>query len=220
MVLTKTERKRDLSPCPESNYFTTLFYSAAGVLYCKFSVNSEAMHQWYTLQAKGPVLSVFMVWLDTLSLPLVGSGYKSAAHDWRVFFGRWEIIVICNYTLNIDEKTSQSHNCDVVPVLLFVGCLTSPKHTGVSQGWICSDNFTCCHTEIEVADPTIYFTQSQYTDAGLTSPSADPITPGAQQGSHWSASFEVTGMTRPRKILSQVEFKPRIFRSPGGCLNL
>ena len=53
--------------------------------------------------------------------------------------------------------------------------------------------------EIEVADPTSYLAQSQYTDTGPTSPSADPITPGAWQGSHWSANFEVTGMTRPRK---------------------
>ena len=45
------------------------------------------------------------------------------------------------------------------------------------------------HSEIEVADPTFYLTQSQYTDTGLTSPSADPITPGAWQGSHWSANF-------------------------------
>ena len=29
---------------------------------------------------------------------------------------------------------------------------------------ICLDNFTCCHTEIEAADPTFYLTQSQYTD--------------------------------------------------------
>ena len=43
--------------------------------------------------------------------------------------------------------------------------------------------------EIEVADPTFYLTQSQYTDTGRTSPSADPITPGAWQGSHWSANF-------------------------------
>ena len=60
-------------------------------------------------------------------------------------------------------------------------------------------NFTCCHTEIEVVDQTFYLTQSQYTDTGPTSPNADPITPGAWQGSHWSANFEVTGMTRPRK---------------------
>ena len=44
---------------------------------------------------------------------------------------------------------------------------------------ICSDNCTCRHTEIELADPTFYLSQSQYTDTGPTSPSADPITPGA-----------------------------------------
>ena len=83
----------------------------------------------------------------------------------------------------------------------------------VSQGRICSDNFTCCHTEIEVADPTFYLTQSQYTDTGPTSPSADPMSPGAWQGSHWSANFEVTGMTRPVQIPSQAGFEPRTFRS-------
>ena len=84
-------------------------------------------------------------------------------------------------------------------VCLLVGCLTSQQQASVSQGRICSDNFACCHTEIDVADPTFYLTQSQYTDTGPTSPSADPITPGAWQGSHWSANFKVTGMTRPRK---------------------
>ena len=84
-------------------------------------------------------------------------------------------------------------------VCLLVGCLTSQQQASVSQGRICSDKFTCCHTEIEVADQTFYITESQYTDTGPTSPSADPITPGAWQGSHWNANFEVTGMTRPRK---------------------
>ena len=50
----------------------------------------------------------------------------------------------------------------------FVGCLTSQQQASVSQGRICSDNFTCCHTEIEVADQTFYLTQSQYTDTGPT----------------------------------------------------
>ena len=77
----------------------------------------------------------------------------------------------------------------MVFVCLFVGCLTSQQHANVSQGRICTDNFTCCHTEIEAADPTFHLTQSQYTDTGPTSPSADPITPGAWQGSHWSANF-------------------------------
>ena len=74
-------------------------------------------------------------------------------------------------------------------VCLLVGCLTSQQHASVSQGRICTDNFTCCHTEIEVADQTFYLTQSQYTDTGPTSPSSDPIMPGAWQGSHWRANF-------------------------------
>ena len=49
--------------------------------------------------------------------------------------------------------------------------------------------FTCYHIEIQVADPTFHLTQSQYTDTGPTSLSTDPITPGAWQGSHWSAYF-------------------------------
>ena len=69
------------------------------------------------------------------------------------------------------------------------GCLTSQQHASLSQGRICSDNFTCCHTEIEVTDQTFHLTQSQYTDTGPTSPSTDPITPGAWQGSHWGAIF-------------------------------
>ena len=74
-------------------------------------------------------------------------------------------------------------------VELFVGWLASQQHASVSQGRICSDNLTCCHTEIEVADQTFYLTHSQYTDTGPTSPSADPITPGAWQGCHWIANF-------------------------------
>ena len=79
--------------------------------------------------------------------------------------------------------------CVTCNVVLFVGCLSSQQHASVSQGRIFSDNSTCCHTEIEAADQTFYLTQSQYTDTGPTSPSTDPITPGAWQGSHWSANF-------------------------------
>ena len=75
---------------------------------------------------------------------------------------------------------------------VFVGSISSQQHASVSQGRICSDNFACCHTEIEAADQTFYLTQSQYTDTGPTSPSANPITPGTWQGSHWSAHFQVT----------------------------
>ena len=63
-------------------------------------------------------------------------------------------------------------------VCWLVGCLTSQQHMSVSQGRVCSDNFMYCHTEIEVANPTFYLTQSQNTDTGPTSPSTDPIMPG------------------------------------------
>ena len=73
-------------------------------------------------------------------------------------------------------------------VCLLVGCLTSQQQASVSQGRICSDNFMCCHTEIEAADQTFYLTQSQYTDTAPTSASADPISPGVWRGSHWRAN--------------------------------
>ena len=82
------------------------------------------------------------------------------------------------------------HETMTVFVCWLVGCLTSQQQASISQGRIYSDNFTCCHTEIEAADQTFYLTQSQYTDTEPTSPSADPITPGAWQGSHWSAIFK------------------------------
>ena len=103
---------------------------------------------------------------------------------------------LCSLAL-MQKPVTRTHRQSVVThplaasrfVCLLVGCLTSQQHASVSQGRICSDNLTCCHTEIEVADQTFYLTQSQYTDTGPTSPSADPITPGAWQGSHWNANF-------------------------------
>ena len=41
------------------------------------------------------------------------------------------------------------------------GCLTSRHRARESQGRICSDNCTRCHTEIEVSGQTFYLTQSQ-----------------------------------------------------------
>ena len=93
------------------------------------------------------------------------------------------------------DTSSQPAMTTALNFVLLVGCLTSQQHASVSQGRICSDSFTCCHTEIEVADQNYHLTQSQYTDTGPTSPSTDPITPGAWQGavkcqflSHWYGS--------------------------------
>ena len=131
----------------------------------------------------------------------------------------WMGMLHCLLTSLLTSRVSVSHMTVGLLWSLLVGCLTSQQHASVSQGRICTDNFTCCHTEIEAADQTFHLTQSQYTDTGPTSPSADPITPGAWQGSHWSANFKVTGMTRPRKIPPPSGFEPGTFRSRGGRLN-
>ena len=103
----------------------------------------------------------------------------------------WDTLACCwdvkQPTNNNNSKKSVCRQCFCTRLGLScwdVGCLTSQQQASVSQGQVCSDNFTCCHTETEVADPTFYLTQSQYTDTRPTSPSADPITPGAWQGIH------------------------------------
>ena len=83
----------------------------------------------------------------------------------------WNVVITLPSSPEADRYTT-------LPEQRFVVWLVA-NVPATSQGRICSDNFTCCHTEIEVADPTFYLTQSQYTDTGPTSPSADPITPGA-----------------------------------------
>ena len=99
--------------------------------------------------------------------------------DWQVYSELQREIFDCLFMSWRDG--SGAVRFDIEGLLLFVGCLTSQQHASVSQGQICTDYFTCCHTEIEVA--------AQYTDTGPTCPSADPIVPGAWQGSHWSANF-------------------------------
>ena len=113
-------------------------------------------------------------------------------------------------------------------MLFLVGCLTSQQHASLYQGRTYSDSCTCCHTEIEVADQACYITQSQNTDTGPTSPSADPITPGTWQNSLWRASFSVRGMTRsgktstgkaaiePRSAALDCYLRTEPLRAPGG----
>ena len=119
------------------------------------------------------------------TIPHVSQAHKIKPKS-LVLFHLW-----CSQTLHIAHRGGGPCEglAETLEQLLFVGWLTSQQHASVSQGRICSDNFTCCHTEIEAADPTFYLTQSQYTDTGLTSPSADPVAPGTWQGSQWSANF-------------------------------
>ena len=95
-------------------------------------------------------------------------------------------------------SVSQGRICSHRPVYLRDGS----AHTGQCiSGTDCSHrpvylrdgsaqtSFSCCHTETEVADHAFYLTQSQCADTWPTSPSTDTTTPGARQGSHWSAKF-------------------------------
>ena len=91
----------------------------------------------------------------------------------------------------------------VAGVGLLVGCLTSQQHASVSQGRICSDKFTCCHTEIEVGDKL------------SASPSRSILTPGRPVPA-LTLYHQALSMTRPGKIPSRVGFEPWIFHSRGG----
>ena len=103
----------------------------------------------------------------------IGYGHRQATPQWRYpTHYNYDSLYLSKYMF----------------VHLLVGCWTSQQHTSVSQGQICLDNYTWCHTEID-ADHTFSLTQSQYTDTMPTSPNTDPIMPGTWHGSHWSANF-------------------------------
>ena len=84
---------------------------------------------------------------------------------------RWNACVQTRPQLILSSERGKSLvwlNCRKQVCLFVVCCLTSQQHASVSQGRICSDKFTCCHTETEVTDQTFYLTQSQYTNSGPT----------------------------------------------------
>ena len=62
-----------------------------------------------------------------------------------------ELSVLVAQVRRVRPKHGRSWACCC---LLFFGCWTFQQHASVPQGRICCDNFTCCHTEIEVADQT------------------------------------------------------------------
>ena len=82
---------------------------------------------------------------------------------------------------------------------LLVGCSTSQQHATVSQGRICEENFMCCHTVIEVADQAFFLNQSQHTDTGPTSPSADPISQVPDRVAHAVPIFKSLVWLDPEK---------------------
>ena len=54
------------------------------------------------------------------------------------------------------ERAGPDYTVDDERACLCVGCLTSQQHASVSQGRICSDNFTTCQT-IMIIIIMIYF---------------------------------------------------------------
>ena len=62
-----------------------------------------------------------------------------------------------------DIYTAVSLVVQMIAVCLSVGCLTSQQHASESQGRMYSDNFTCCHTEIEVANQTVHLSHNIQT---------------------------------------------------------
>ena len=80
------------------------------------------------------------------------------------------------YDSNWFSRTKVAH---FLQDFIFGGRGVHPSNMqSLSQGWLCSHNFTYCNSETEVAAHNCYPTQSQYTDNGLTSPRTEPIIPG------------------------------------------
>ena len=133
------------------------------------------------------VISTLSEWKGELSLHNVRLNWR-AVHDLRSAVVVTEYIVLLNFhftyfcntgTSRLTRQYLQFLSCGTESLkvryilsragtpagtlslwLLFVRCLTSKQHASVSQGWICTDNLTCRHTEIKVADQTSYLTQS------------------------------------------------------------
>ena len=136
-----------------------------------------------------PAYDCFKCTVDSHYLSTVATKFILGVLSLRTLFCLVEINIMTGLSIKLNEFIGKDKNLFIQErVCLFVCCLSSQQHASVSQGWIYSDNCTCCHTEIEGADQTFYLIQSLYTDTGSTSPSADPKMQGAWQG-HWSANF-------------------------------
>ena len=100
-------------------------------------------------------------------------------------FDRVEIAYYLSFILLAELLTDEGYGTDGGAEDFFVCFFCS----SVSQRQMCSDDFICCHAEIEVADQAFYLTQSQYADTRPTSLSADLRTPCPWQGSNLSTNF-------------------------------
>ena len=83
---------------------------------------------------------------------------RSGWHDGRARRGAVPVSLGANTSPLSHQAAGGAEDCWPL------ACFTSQQHAGVSQGRIGSDESTCCHTEIGVADQTLYLTQSQLTE--------------------------------------------------------
>ena len=107
--------------------------------------------------------SLFVSWM--LNIPAtrrLSQGQMCLDH-----FTRYHTVMAQNCNLIQSVQT-----VSVMTLLMLVACLMSQQHASVSYGQIFSDNFMCCHTEIEleVADQLPH---PEYTDTKPTNPSTN-----------------------------------------------
>ena len=122
------------------------------------------------------------------------------------------------HTLPLYIRTCSQRNVNKGVCLFVCWSLNVPETCKCISGTDLHRQFTCCHCEMEVADPTVHLTQSQYTDTVPANPRTGPITPGAWQGNHWNANLSHWyDSTRKNPAVSGI--RTRIFRSRGGLRN-
>ena len=96
---------------------------------------------------------------------------------------------VCMAVCQSEQPIADSIFCSrFIECVRMIACVICASRWEASRARIyhrpnCSDKCTCRHTEIRVPDQTSCLTQSQSTDAGPTSASANPIAPGVRQGS-------------------------------------
>ena len=83
----------------------------------------------------------------------------------------WEVVYP---HLSVRTRVSYRLECEILARVVAVCRLLNVSGTYLRR--------QLYHNEIKVADQIFYLTQSQHTDTGPTSPSADPMTPGSWHG--------------------------------------
>ena len=117
----------------------------------------------------------------------------------------WGYLASC-VSRQVPDMTRPEHQAEEEGLHCVQDCvderLTHPNNLqSMSQGQIFLDKCMCCHTVIEFADQTCYFTQSWCINTGPTGPFTDPITQGQLLENHylhhWYDSTGENGMQSP-----------------------